>query len=75
MKNGKLNEVNIRVTDKTVVKNVKAYCEINHINYVTFATRVFEQFFSDERTKLECLSKDQLIEVIMQWKKEEKAHE
>lgn len=65
-----LNEVNIRVTDKEVVKNVKAYCNLNHMNYVDFATRVFQQFFSDERTKLELMTKEQLIEAIMQWKSE-----
>ena len=64
------NEVNIRITDKETVKNVKAYCNLNHMNYVDFATKVFQNFFSDERTKLELMSKEQLIEVIMQWKKE-----
>lgn len=65
-----INEVNIRITDKEVVKNVKAYCSLNHMNYVDFATKVFQNFFSDERTKLELMSKEQLIDVIMQWKKE-----
>ena len=69
-KNSKLNEVNVRITDKEVVKNVKAYCRLNKLNYVDFTTKVFQQFFSDERTKLELMSKEQLIEVIMQWKSE-----
>ena len=66
----KLNEVNIRVTDKETVKNIQAYCGLNHMSYVGFTTKVFQQFFSDERTKLELMSKEQLIEVIMQWKSE-----
>lgn len=68
--NSKLNEVNFRIADKKVVNNIKAYCRVNHINYIDFATKVFENFFKDERNKLELMTKEQLIEVIMQWKKE-----
>ena len=62
------NECNFTITDKTLVKNIKAYCELNKINYAKFATSVFKRFFENERTQLELMSKEQLIEVIMQWK-------
>lgn len=68
----KLNEVNFRVTDKKLVNNIKAYCNINHISYIDFANRVFDNFFSNERSKLELMSKEQLIDVILTWRKEDK---
>lgn len=78
---GKVNnntskDVNIKITNsqnKILVENIKAYCDLNNLNYVDFAVRVFENFFKDERTRLEIMTKEQLIDVIMQWKSEEKS--
>ena len=42
------------------------------MKYIDFAQKVFESFFSNEKSKLELMSKEQLIQVIMQWKKEDK---
>ena len=64
------NEISFKLKDKNIIKKVDAYCSVNNITYIEFATKVFEQFFSDERNKLLMLSKEQLIEVIMQWKEQ-----
>ena len=66
------NECNFTIHNSTLVKNIKAYCEINKINYCTFATKVFSNFFDNQRTQLELMSKEQLIETILQWKSEDK---
>lgn len=63
-------EVNIRIDDKEVADNINSYCALNHCNYKELATKVFKQFFKNERSKLEMLSKEQLIEVILKQKKE-----
>ena len=70
----KIGDVNIKVrgdSNKELVKNIQAYCDLNNIAYSEFAVKVFSNFFDNERTKLELLSKEQLINVIMEWKKEE----
>ena len=39
------DEANFTINDKKLVKNIKAYCELNRISYKQFATKIFSNFF------------------------------
>lgn len=65
-------EVNIKIKEKELTDKINAYCNINHCTYMAFATKVFDQFFKSEKNQLEMMSKEQLIETILKWKKEDR---
>lgn len=61
-------DVNIKLKDKNLNAKINAYCNINNLTYTAFATKVFNQFFNDEKRQLEMMTKEQLIETILNWK-------
>ncbi len=61
----KFGEVNIRITDKRLAKQIAKYCNVKKLGYSQFATNVFTEFFKDPRILLETKTKEELIEIIM----------
>lgn len=58
--------MSFKLRDKSLIKKCKAYCQDTKMQNVELAEIALRQFFENEKNQLMALTKEQLIDLLLQ---------